>query len=289
MAGNQLSSDRAIDPQKQARMQTSKSPGAAVATVKYDAETIAAIALKVKAEGFVPVSELQSEFGPDKCTQGIAVLFSDFRMFRRVRRPWKDDKDALGYEWADRRFSSAEAKKVPPGLGIIVELSNKMAPKYTDFQPVAVECRWISPILGSVPVKDKNGDPTNVFERDTHGNVLILRYHQRAMASMALPLIGKEQAAARRIGWSLIRIPITNGEIKHVEHGIVEQGRAGGKGLRRSEMISDGTPFTINAIVPTSILSVSEFLQMLRLAGQHVGLSPGRSAGFGDFEVLSAS
>lgn len=254
--------------------------------VKYDADSIAAIALKVKAEGFVPASVLRETFGPDKSTQGIAVLYRDFRMFREVRRPWGEDgKEALGYEWADQRFSQAEIKKIPPALGFVVDLMNKSTVKYSAFESVAVRCRFVAPILGSVPVKDADGDPTNTFERDQAGNVLILRYHQRAMASMALPMIGKEAAAARRIGWSIIRIPV-NGNLQTVQHGITEVGRTGGKGLRTSEVIADGTEFTIRAIVPTSILSIAEFLQMLRLAGQHVGLSPGRSAGFGDFEVL---
>ena len=100
------------------------------------------------------------------------------------------------------------------------------------------------------------------------------------------PPFGQEAAAARRIGWSIIRIPSPT--IKIVEHGIVEQGRPGGKGLRRSECIADGVEFTIRANVPTSVLAVDEFLRMLRVGGQFVGLSPGRSAGFGDFEVLEA-
>ncbi len=259
---------------------------ATMPVVRYDAESIAAIALKVKAEGFVPASVLYETFGTEKTTRGVAVLYRDFRMFREVRRPWGEDgKEALGYEWADRRFSKVEVKKIPPELGFVVELTQQMAPKYSDFEPVTVRCRFVAPILGSVPVKDSDGDPTNTFERDIAGNVLILRYHQRAMATMALPMIGKEQAAARRIGWSIIRLPV-NGNLKTVQHGITEVGRSGGKGLRRSEVISDGTEFTIRAIVPTSILAVHEFLRMLRLAGQHVGLSPGRSAGFGDFEVI---
>lgn len=258
-----------------------------VVVVKYDSESIAAIALKVKAEGFVPQSVLAKEFGPEKTTQGIAVLYRDFRMFREVRRPWTDGKEALGYEWADRRFSKAEVKKIPPSLGFIVELTTQMQPKYSDFEPVTVRCRYVAPILGSVPVKDKDGDPTNVFERDSAGNVLILRYHQRAMAMDALPKIGKQAALARHIGWSIIRLPV-NGSVKTVQHGIVERGVSGGKGLRRSEVIPDGQEFTIRAMVPTSELAMDEFLRMIRMAGQFVGLSPGRSAGFGDFEVLAA-
>lgn len=55
-------------------------------TAKYDAESLSKIALKVKAEGFVPATDLKAEFGPEKFTQAIAILYRDFRMFREVRR-----------------------------------------------------------------------------------------------------------------------------------------------------------------------------------------------------------
>jgi hypothetical protein len=256
-------------------------------TVRYDADSIARMALKVKAEGFVPAHVLRGEFGPEKSTQGVAVLFRDFRMFREVRRPWTGGEAVLGYEWADRRFSKSEVKKIPPALGFIVDLAQDHRPRYGQFERVSVRCRWVNAILGSVPVKDAGGDPTNTFERDLEGNVEILRYHQRAMAHVALPMIGKEASIARHIGWSIIRVP-PDVPVKIIEHGIVELGRPGGKGLRRSERIADGTEFIIRAMVPTTELSVAEFLEMLRCAGQFVGLSPGRSAGFGDFEVLGA-
>jgi len=256
-------------------------------SVRYDADTIARVALKVKAEGFVPAAMLREEFGPEATTQAIAILFRDFRMFREVRRPWTDGKEVLGYEWADRRFSTSETKKIPPDLGFLIGLTQSMRPKYGDFVLVNVHCRYVNAILGSVPVKDAQSDPRNEFERDQEGNILIFRYHQRAMATMALPMIGKEAAVARRIGWSIIRIPPTV-KVTEISHGIVDPGRSGGKGLRRSERIADGERFTIEAMVPTTMLSVDEFLRMLHVAGKHVGLSPGRSAGFGDFEVLGA-
>lgn len=255
-------------------------------TVRYDAESIANMALKVKAEGFVPAEDLKAEFGPEKYTRGIAVLFRDFRMFREVRRPWKDGTDVLGYEWADRRFSKPEAKKVPPQLGFLLELVSNTATKYSDFQRVVAKCRYISPVLGGIPVKDADGAPINSFDRDSAGNLLILRYNQRAMITPALAMIGKEQAAARRIGFSTIRIH-ANGNLSKIERPVNDHGE--GKGMCRSEKLADGQEFTIEAMVPTSVLSVSEYLQALRLAGQTIGLSPGRSAGFGDFEVIEAA
>lgn len=275
---------KSVKPEKVREKQTDKP----IAEVVYDEQALSEIATEVKSQGFVPRSVLNEKFEVHKVTQAIAIFYRDFRMFREVRRPWKDDQNALGYEWADKRFSKQETKKIPPELGFVLKLVSPMKVKYSEFEPITVKCRYTTPILGSVPVKDKDGDPTNMFERDSEGNVLILPYHQRAMSSVALPMIGKEQAVARRIGYSTIRIPV-NGNHKFVEHGIVDpSGYGGGKGLRRSEQLTDPVEFTIKANVPTSVLSIDEFLRMVRTAGQFVRLSPGRSAGFGEFEVLSA-
>lgn len=254
-------------------------------TVRYDSESIANMALKVKAEGFVPAEDLKTEFGPEKFTRGVAVLYRDFRMFREVRRAWKDGVDVLGYEWADRRFSKSEVAKIPPELGFLVKLTAQMAPKYSDFQSVTAKCRYVTAALGGCPVKDTDGSPINSFERDRDGQIQILRYNLRAMIMPALAMIGKEQALARRIAFKTIRID-ANGNLSKVERPVNDHGQ--GKGFCRSERLADGTEFTIEALIPTSILSVTEYLSALKLAGETVGLSPGRSAGFGDFEVLGA-
>lgn len=256
-------------------------------TVRYDSESIANIALKVKAEGFVPAEDLKKEFGPEKFTRGIALLYRDMRMFREVRRAWKDDTDVLGYEWTDRRFSKSEVKKISPQImTILKDLTSAIAPKYSDFQSVTAKCIFETGVLGGVPVKDTDGSPINAFQRDRHGNIQILRYNCRAMITPALAAIGKEQALARRIGFKTVSIK-PNGNLSKVERPVNDHGM--GKGFCRSEMLADGTEFTIDALIPTSILSVSEYLQALKIAGETVGLSPGRSAGFGDFTVLEAS
>lgn len=257
----------------------------AAVTIQYDTDSIANMALKIKAEGFVPAEDLKREFGPEKFTRGIAVLYRDFRMFREVRRPWKNGTDALGYEWADKRFSRSEIKKIPPELGFLVDLATKTAPKYSEFQRVIARCRYTTPVLGGIPVPDTDGVLLNSFERDQDGNLLILRYNQRAMITPALAMIGKEQAAARRIGFKTIKIK-ANGNLSKVDRPVNDKGQ--GKGFCRSEKLADGIEFTIEAMVPTSVLSIAEYLQALRWAGEMAGLSPGRSAGFGDFEVIEA-
>jgi hypothetical protein len=263
-----------------------ETPDGEKVTVRYDTESIANMALKVKAEGFVPAEDLKTEFGPEKFTRSIAVLYRDYRMFREVRRAWKDGLDVVGYEWADRRFSKAEIKKIPPELEFVWKtLVTQMAPKYGDFQLVTAKCRYLTAALGGCPVKDTDGSPINAFERDRNGGLQILRYNLRAMITPALAMIGKEQALGRRIAFKTIRIT-ANGNLSKVNRPVNDHGQ--GKGFCRSERLADGTEFSIEALIPTSILSVAEYLRALKLAGETVGLSPGRSAGFGDFEVVEA-
>ncbi len=106
------------------------------------------------------------------------------------------------------------------------------------------------------------------------------------MITPALAMIGKEQALGRRIQFKTIRIK-ANGNLSKVERPVNDHGQ--GKGFCRSEKLADGFTFVIEAWIPTSILSVAEYLEALKRAGETVGLSPGRSAGFGDFEVVEAA
>lgn len=255
-------------------------------SVKYDSEALAAIALKVKSEGFVPQTAMLEQFGPEKTTQGIAVLFRDFRMFREVRRPWgQSGEEVLGYEWTNRPIPAALKKKVPPQLGFIIDLGNSFAPKYTDYQRVSVRCRFLLDTLGGHPVEQKDKSTLNSFERAANGCLVIQRFNLRAMIGAALPVIGKEHSLARRITFATIYFQ-ANGNLTVKPTPVIVNGE--GKGIRLSECLAAGTEFTITANIPTSALSIAEFLELLRVAGETVGLSPGRSAGFGDFEVLSA-
>lgn len=260
---------------------------AAVAPL-YDVEGLLAVGMKVKSEGFVPASALREAFGDTATTQAIALLYRDFRLFSEARRPWGDDgKEALGYQWANRRFSRSELKKIPASLGFVIQLAESAPqPRYGGYVLVTARCRWTVPVLGSVPVKDANGDPTNLFERDERGDVVILRYGLRAMASKALPVVDKPASVARHIRFR--DVVVRGATTKAVQHGIVDE-YSGGKGVRNSEQLPAGTEFSIAAKVPTTEITVAEYVEMLREAGASVGLSPGRSAGFGDFEVVEVA
>lgn len=245
-------------------------------------DAVQAIALKVKVEGFITADALKEEFGAERATVALALLYGQHRVFKKVPRPWKDGLEVQGYEWADRRFSTSMVAKLPPEMGWLADLSSPGKQKYGEYVEVNLRCRYTNTVLGALPGDTE--DDLHRFEGSGTGDVLILRYNQRAMASKALPMIGKEQAIARRIGWRMITIP--NAKIKIHRKGVVDEKRHEGKGIKRSESIPAGTEFTISAMVPTSALSVSEFVQMIRMAGERVGLSPAGSSGFGDFEVL---
>lgn len=263
-------------------MKTPK-PDAAESTAFYDVETLKAMAMKVMAEGFVPAEALKEEFGPQKSTQGIAVLFRQFRMFREVNRPWKDSgASVMGYEWADRRFSQAESKKIPGDLGFLVEMTKGSRAKYADYEAVSIRCRWTNWTLGALP-RDRDGGSVNCFLRDATDTCVIPAYCVRAMLTKALPLIGKEQAIAWRIYPKAIRVlgdPKIQGQPK------VDEGTHQGLGITQSEAFPPGTEFTIAAMIPTSILSVADFARLIAIAGEYVRLSHGRSAGYGDFEPI---
>jgi len=250
---------------------------------KLNTEMLRRMAFKVCQEGFVPADVLQEEFGPEDFTCGVAILFRTYRVFREVRRPWTEGKEVKGYEWADRRFSKSEQTKIPPELGFLVELSKKVSVRYGEYELISVRCRYTTPAVGGQPTKDAEGE-FNGFERDYLDNLLILAYGLRAMAAKALPMIGKEAAIARRIGFQAVRFasPKTFFDLRPV----IDEQKRQGLGITRHEAIVAGTEFVIRAMVPLSVLSPPEYLRMLKIAGEFVRLSPGRSAGCGEFEVL---
>lgn len=248
-------------------------------------ELLRDVVMHVSARGSVPAEELKKEFGDAGFNESIAILYRTYRVFREV---WRDAEGSRvqHYEWADRRFSRPEISKMPKELGFLVELSNATRPRYTDFQLVCVKCRWTTVVSAAIP-GEKDGDPRR-FERDFKGDVVLPAYGLRAMAQVAMPQIGKEAAIANRIGFSSVHVAIADVNIKVIHYPVVENRPGGGqgKGLTPTETMPPGTEFVIEAMIPTSQLSVTEYLRLLRHSGKFVRFSPSRSAGRGEFEVL---
>ncbi len=253
-----------------------------------DKDLYLSFATRIVANGFASAEELRDEYGAEAFTKCVASLFRTHRALREVRRPWKDEKDALGYEWADQRYSQAQIKKLPPEVAIVVEKFKKGNAKYTDFERIKVRCRWTNKVLGAIPHTEASGDKLNSFDRANGkgSDVLIPAYCLRAMAAKALPAMLKEAALARRIMFKTIHVPASAiSEDTEVRPVLDPDGRTG-LGMNRSECLPSGTEFDIEALVPTSALAPDEYLRMLNLAGEFVHLSPARSSGFGDFEVV---
>lgn len=252
----------------------------------WEPETLAAAAVRVQAEGFVPSEVLKADLGPEKYTKVIAILYRQWRFFREVRRPGANG-DVHGFEWADPRFSQAQKVRMPEAIKLLVEqVSGGVRPKYTQYEPVTVRCRFLLPALAALPGKDGAGADLRVFERDDMGNILIVAYGVRAMIKKALPMLGKEQALAYRIGFKSIRIPASSIKIEEKLMPVVDEARHEGKGLNRHEAIPAGTEFEIQVMIPASIITASEWLMLLEMAGQFVHLSPARSSAYGEFEVV---
>ena len=167
--------------------------------------------------------------------------------------------------------------------------------RYCGYERVTAHCRFIAPALGAMPFTEQSGDKLNRFDRanGTGSDIVFPRYCLRAMAAKALPMMGKEAALARRIGFTRVTIPVETVDehkrpllIEISSRPIIGEDGRTGLGIQRSEMLPAGTDFTIEALIPTSALRQDEYASLLTLAGQFVGLSPARSSGFGDFEVL---
>lgn len=260
-------------------------------TSEADAQLYMDFCREVVAGGFVPADVLREKFGATAFTKCIALLYSTHRLLVEKREPWTQPDgtvaDTLGYRWADKRYSQAMLQKMPPELANIIKMFQKPPAKYGEYFPCRVRCRFTNKSLGGHPVDD-GADTINAFDRvnGAGSDALIQRYNQRAMISVALPMVKKEAALANRIRFTMLRFPAQ--VVKRVFTVPVppSSGPSSGRGMMRFEYLEAGTEFIIDAMLPGSVIKVDEFAEALRVAGERVGLSCGRSAGYGDFEVL---
>lgn len=250
-------------------------------------ERMQEIGIKIYAEGFLPYSEMVAQFGEQDATRAIAILFRNFRVIREVRRPWGKEENILGYEWADRRFSNPEAAKLPVEYQWLKDMKASRIPKYESFEHVKVRCQWVNSVVGGLPMQDDDGAFNGFLRGNGKADILIIpAYCLRSMFAKVLPMIGKEVAIARRIGWKRVEVKPRKLDFIPLPKVDESKGKSGGLGVHRHERFLAGEEFIVDAMVPTSHLSIAEFIAGLRKAGDYVRFSPGRSAGFGDFEVM---
>ncbi len=237
-----------------------------------ESKKLAIIANKIRAEGFVPKDVLYREYGDELATKAVALMYRQWRVVIEVTRKW-EGKEVKGYEWANAKISAAKQKQMPPQAQFLVDLCKGGTTQYGDYKQVTVRCRYITPALGGIP--NTSGDK-NCFERN--GGPCILRHNQRAMFSDALGIIGKTKSIAYQTRFSVISFD--ESVLKDYKRALPDVG------VLMYESIPTGSEFTIDALVPTTHLSETEFVQAITEAGKRIGLSPARSAGHGDFEVM---
>jgi hypothetical protein len=251
-----------------------------------DQEVMQGVMMKVIASGFVPASVLRAEFGDSETTKALAILHKTYRALVECREPW-EGQEVLGLKLAERRFSQAEIKKMPAALAFLPELFKAVQNKYGEYQRIVVRCRWTTPVLGALPrmTDEKTPEKILAFERNwTKKDIVIQRYGLRAMLKRALELTNRSGYAAERFGFETITVRDPKITTDHIR-GMIDD-RGNGLGTIRSECLAAGTEFVIGALVPTTYLAPSDYLSVLKIAGAMVGLSPGRSAGYGDFEIV---
>ena len=277
-----------------------------LAKAKFKPAALKNFAERIFIGGFVPETVLYEEFGPVLTTQGLALLYNTYRVLVRLRRPWTDNVEVMGYRWSDDRWSKSMVKGVPPELDFLIEMIGKKL-KYHSYQPFKVECIWTSMILGAHPTprngmaiekkaekKTTNGEEKEekkvfdewlTFERNYVGDIYIPAYCLRAMARTTLAMMGKEQALAQKLNFA--SIVLHNPKLGEKKMPIIDRGTQMGKGINLHETIEAGTRFIVEAFPPSSMMSHAEFMLLLQLGGKYVRCSPAVSRGYGDFEVLS--
>lgn len=272
------------------RTRTTREDTAAVATVSMMNDEMRRACLEIggqiKANGFVPIYQLRKEHGDKAVTVFAATAYRDYRIVREARRPWSDGESVTGYEWADVRFSRSASKKIPAALGWILELCPEQVLRYKDFARAIVQCRWNNWALGALPITGGD-DKRRVFER-ANGHLVIPAYGVRAMLRKTLPMVGKAQSLADHIRCAAVLVPasvITGASDKSMP--VVNDKMHQGLGVNMHEAIPPETPFILDLWYPASEITEEELLTVLALAGRFTRLSPARSSGYGDFDVLA--
>jgi len=253
-----------------------------------DEQTMRNIMMKITAEGFVPRATLYEQFGDGQATKALAILHKSQRVIVESLEPWGNKKDkVLGFKLSTEGMSIARAKKLPPALAWLPELFKQQKKTYSEYQRIALRCRYLTPILGALPTMtdDETPQPILAFERNWAGEVIVQRFGVRAMLKQGLRLTNRSEYAAAYFGFETVVLSNVKMLPDKIRGGQNERGEA--IGTTRSECAALGHEFIIAIRVPLTYITPNDFVELMRVCGSMVGLSPGRSAGYGDFEVLA--
>lgn len=250
-----------------------------------DSATMKGVMLTVMAEGFVPRAALYTKFGDEPATKAIAILHKAYRVLVECDEKW-EGSTVKGFKLANKGLAVAEIKKLPAELAFLPELMKTQKKVYGEYRRVSLKCRFLVDVLGALPTKSEKGESVLAFKRDwTKKDIIIQRFGPRAMLRRGLRFTNRSEYSADYFGFENIVIRDPKMCEDEIRGGQNEKGES--IGLTRSECLSAGTEFIITAMVPMTFINATEYVDLIRICGQVVGLSPGRSAGYGNFEVLS--
>jgi len=163
--------------------------------------------------------------------------------------------------------------------------------KYGSYKEVSVKLTFTKPLLGghiaSAPYW-LSGKPSDEFDevlhRSDNNRIVILRGQFRGlireMARMAdLPETLENYVFCKD---AEVHVPQRR-SILQVTLPVIARFR--GAGLKRHEACPPGSWVEASFKIPTSVISVEKFLNVLRASGERIGLGAERKRGFGSFTV----
>jgi len=166
---------------------------------------------------------------------------------------------------------------------------------YRSYREVDVKLIFTKPLLGghiaSAPYW-LNGKPSDEFDELLHrtddNKIVILRGQFRGLIREMARLADLPETLENYVFCKDAEVHIPQGKsILQVTLPVIARFR--GAGLKRHEACPPGSWTKASFKIPTSVIPVEKFLEVLRAAGERIGLGAERKRGFGSFTVERAS
>jgi len=167
--------------------------------------------------------------------------------------------------------------------------------KYGSYKDVTVKLTFTKPLLGghiaSAPYW-LGGKPSDEFDEVLHrtddNRIVILRGQFRGLIREMARLVDLPETLEDYVFSKDAEVHIPQGKsILQVTLPVIARFR--GAGLKRHEACPPGSWTKASFKIPTSVIPVEKFLDILRAAGERIGLGAERKRGFGSFTVERAS
>jgi len=167
--------------------------------------------------------------------------------------------------------------------------------KYGSYKEVRVKLTFTKPLLGghiaSAPYW-LNGKPSDEFDEVLHrtddNRIVILRGQFRGLIREMARLVDLLDTLENYVFCKDAEVHIPQGKsILQVTLPVIARLR--GAGLKRHEACPPGSWVEASFKIPTSVISVERFLDVLRVSGERIGLGAERKRGFGSFTIEQVS